>query len=586
MSNKKIISIIIAAVILVISFVAGYFIADKFFSKDSDKAGQIGGQKEPEAEDDNQTGEDGGEEAPEDYSYLIDNEKLGNGDLTVDQTEFYYFCATIYDNLASTSFQYDYYYGEGYGAMLTGFDWKLTPDEQKYPNEIEGIENPTFADYIEDSAKKQIITTKAYVDYAERNGITLNESELDEIDSYIEQSKVSFEAQGSSLSEYLTEYFGENMTEKKYIEIVNERYLINKIDTIKSGFFGDNYTTEALEKIYSENLTLYGAVTLRNYVIRAEKVITGEETAAAVTQKTMDDAKAKAENFADAVTDSESFKLMAANCEKELGNQKYNDMITEDSYTLLKDTSYDVLSAETGDSEFASWAISSERKAGETYIVEIENTGYIVYMMVDPVHKIPTEYIYDVRHVLLQFGENQEGASDIKAELLDTSKYGVNIDIDVDLETTKDPALYMETQDKLIEYLEGDCTEDSFAALAKKYSSDGNASQGGIYEDVTKGYMVAEFENWALEEGRQAGDVGIVETEFGYHIMYFIRKDEVSSWESVIKEERVYSDVMDFSKKLTDRYTLSVEDYSGEKTVKEINDLAKKTIDYYNSMIG
>ena len=62
------------------------------------------------------------------------------------------------------------------------------------------------------------------------------------------------------------------------------------------------------------------------------------------------------------------------------------------------------------------------------------------------------------------------------------------------------------------------------------------SADGGIYEDVTEGYMVAEFENWALAEGRKAGDVGIVETQFGYHIMYFI-ESEKTTWADVIRND-------------------------------------------------
>ena len=66
-----------------------------------------------------------------------------------------------------------------------------------------------------------------------------------------------------------------------------------------------------------------------------------------------------------------------------------------------------------------------------------------------------------------------------------------------------------------------DPTVDNFAALAGEYSSDpGSKDNGGLYEDVTPGQMVTEFNDWCFAEGRQAGDSGIVQTEYGYHIMY------------------------------------------------------------------
>ena len=34
--------------------------------------------------------------------------------------------------------------------------------------------------------------------------------------------------------------------------------------------------------------------------------------------------------------------------------------------------------------------------------------------------------------------------------------------------------------------------------------------------------MVKEFEDWCFAEGRKHGDHGMVKTEFGYHIMFYV----------------------------------------------------------------
>ena len=38
--------------------------------------------------------------------------------------------------------------------------------------------------------------------------------------------------------------------------------------------------------------------------------------------------------------------------------------------------------------------------------------------------------------------------------------------------------------------------------------------------------MVTNFNDWCFDESRQPGDHGIVETEYGYHIMYFVGDSE------------------------------------------------------------
>ncbi len=75
----------------------------------------------------------------------------------------------------------------------------------------------------------------------------------------------------------------------------------------------------------------------------------------------------------------------------------------------------------------------------------------------------------------------------------------------------------------LDQWLAGDRTEDSFAALANEMSTDpGSNTNGGLYTDVAVGQMVEPFENWCFDEARVVGDYGLVKTSYGYHVMYFV----------------------------------------------------------------
>lgn len=80
-----------------------------------------------------------------------------------------------------------------------------------------------------------------------------------------------------------------------------------------------------------------------------------------------------------------------------------------------------------------------------------------------------------------------------------------------------------EAQSILEEWQSGDATEESFAELANTYSADpGSNTTGGLYDNVYPGEMVDTFNDWCFDTGREIGDVDIVQTSYGYHIMYFM----------------------------------------------------------------
>ena len=134
----------------------------------------------------------------------------------------------------------------------------------------------------------------------------------------------------------------------------------------------------------------------------------------------------------------------------------------------------------------------------------------------------------DVRHILIQ----PEGG--VKAEDGKTTVY------------TEEAwnAAYAKAESILNQWLAGEKTEASFGALANEHSQDrnGNVTNGGLYVDIYLSQMVKEFEEWCFEPGRQKGDYGIVKTEYGYHIMYFVHSDqEADDW--AFAENRKEGDV-------------------------------------------
>jgi len=78
---------------------------------------------------------------------------------------------------------------------------------------------------------------------------------------------------------------------------------------------------------------------------------------------------------------------------------------------------------------------------------------------------------------------------------------------------------------------------EDFAALAKQYSEDpGSKDNGGLYEDIVRGQMVKPFEDAAFSV--PVGQIsGVVETNYGYHILQIVdRKKETRPFEEIRAE--------------------------------------------------
>ena len=136
-----------------------------------------------------------------------------------------------------------------------------------------------------------------------------------------------------------------------------------------------------------------------------------------------------------------------------------------------------------------------------------------------------SDRLVDVRHILIM----PEGATNenIRTETFPEEAWA---------------ASEKKAEDILKEYQEGEQTEERFAQLANTYTQDGNDSNmdgqpdGGLYTGITKTTgFVPEFLDWCMDENRQVGDVEIVKTQFGYHIMFFARGEEL--WPQYAKQD-------------------------------------------------
>ena len=116
----------------------------------------------------------------------------------------------------------------------------------------------------------------------------------------------------------------------------------------------------------------------------------------------------------------------------------------------------------------------------------------------------------------------------------------------LELSDEEKEAAKQKAEEILDEWMSGDATEDSFAALANEKSDDGDGTTGGLYENVYPGQMVSSFNDWCFDESRQTGNTGIIESQYGYHVMYFVGKSDTTYRDYQIETELRNTDTQEW----------------------------------------
>ena len=157
---------------------------------------------------------------------------------------------------------------------------------------------------------------------------------------------------------------------------------------------------------------------------------------------------------------------------------------------------------------YADWLYSADRTANDVTVVEQENSGYYVVLFES---RDDNAYnTVNVRHILIK-AEDSDGDGTYSDEEKQKAKAAID--------------------DVYARWEQSDQTEDDFAQLANSFSQDsGSNTKGGLYENVYKGQMVQEFNDFCFDPARKPGDVGIVFNESdsycGYHLVYYVGQGE------------------------------------------------------------
>lgn len=457
------------------------------------------------------------------------------GDHTINSVETNYFYIDAINNFAN---QYGSY------IQLMGLNTSV-PLDQQVTNEETGS---TWADDFLSSAQTTARSVYALADEAERNGFTLPQETLDSIDLYKNNLEGYAKLYGySSADNYLKVLYGNGSTVESYMDYYTRNTLASAYRVEYANSL--TYTDQQIADKDSEDATAYNAYSYHQYYLATSRFLSGGTLNEDGTTTYSEEEKAEAQKQAE-----EAAKVLL---DHDLASPEDFDAaiaalpVNSDTDPAPASTAYtDQLSSGIG-STVADWVKDPARKAGDTTYIPSTSTStaedgtevttingyYVLYFDGSTDNRIP---LVNVRHILVSF----EGG---------TTENGTTTYSDEEKAAAKEKADAL-----LAQWKSGDATEDSFAELAKENSTDpGSVDNGGLYEEVYPGQMVSAFNDWCFDASRKAGDTGIIETSYGYHVMYFCGNADINYRDYMITEDLRTADVSAWYDALVESMTMT-----------------------------
>lgn len=453
--------------------------------------------------------------------------KIGGvgSDQSVSIAEYEYYYMRAYNQVRYQAQYYQYYY-----QTSNGYDLSLTPEEQTQTTKDADGNEITWAEKLHEDTLEIIQLHKAYYNEALKMGLKLTKADEAFIDKQIEDLRDEAKSAGSnssssnsenkvtySLNAYLRKVYGGSINERFLRKQLKIQVLAQKYLTERTNEIAKDYDQKDIDAEYKKDTTAYDFVTFRAYTFKTTELTKEDketdDALKARQAKANAEVKKNANDFYNAVTNDATFTAKAKELNKDTAD--YN-VDKETKYSMLKSTAQSTFSEDA-----AKWLFDSSTKVGSKKLFSDEENGkYIVVLALSKPHQ---EQTVTARHILFQT-KDQSSGKDLSEEEIAKKK--------------------TQAEDVLKKFNEGDKTEDSFAALANEYNEDtGSSSNGGLYEHIYPGQMVTEFNDWVFDANRKAGDVELVETDYGYHIIYFVAKDGKDYYDSTIRSSKANEDI-------------------------------------------
>lgn len=419
--------------------------------------------------------------------------------LTIDGTDYNaaqmsFFYRNAYSDFIERNQSYLGYFGLDTSAALNG---QSLNDTAKSLLGVE--EDMTWKEYFIQTAKQNAIQYTVLEKAALEAGHSRSEEAVvAQVDATMDALETYAKQNGCSVKDYLSMLFGSVMSVNTFKDMIAQQALAALCVTEQQESF--HYTVADMEAYYESDRDCFDVA---DYSYLYFSGLAEKEDGSEPTEEENAAQLVKAEADANAAL----ALLNAGKTMKEVSAQ-YPDA----SYLPVEGGS------NYGDA-LTGWVFSAERQAGDVDVIDNDGNGYYVAQF-GKVGRQEYKTI-DVRHILI----TPDTAS------LDSDSETYEADV-----AAAEAAAKAQAEDILNTWKSGEATAESFGELAKEYTADSNGAQGGLYEKVYKGQMVSAFNDWCFDKSRKAGDTGIVETNYGYHVMYFVGQND-PYWQVQVESE-------------------------------------------------
>ncbi len=412
-------------------------------------------------------------------------------------------------------------------------------------------------DNMKESARTALEQYLVYAEAAKAAGITLDEDEYKSIDDNLAAIEDAAKSNGYSKKAYMAMLFGKGVNEKDMRQFFELALLSSKYETQINDETAAAVTDEEIEAYYKENLDTLAVSDVIKYTetLKLNVDLASEEKdskkAEFLSKFDSLSAAASEEEFKSALV---AYLTAKAEADGTLGDEAAASPETQ------ADNAYATLSkSQVSLKEAADWIFEMAddayvRANGDVKVFvddsDVKTESDATESEADTTEADATEVTYTVEVYFVVKAPYPNDA---------LSKSTGHILIAFDSYETKEEAK-AKADEVYAEYLAGEQTKDSFKALADKYTDD----SGVFYDNITEGQMVEPFETWVFDSARTYGDTGIVETEYGYHIMFFTGE---ATWIATSRQTIVSEKTSDIFEEYKEAYPVKANE-SAYKSVK------------------